>query len=375
MKKLNAILLAAGVAFLAYLIWKTGAAVLWRELRSLGWGVAIFILCEGVGEMFHTVGWRYCLSGPCRSVSWPLLFRIRMAGYAINYLTPTAAMGGEVTRAALLSAKHPGPGAVSSVLIEKVCFAFGHVLFVAIGSLFLIWNIHLPRALWISMAISGTLVGCGVLTFMLLQKYGKLGGLIRRVATHRRVGEKVRRAAANITEVDDAMRAFYHERPLDLCLAVAWHLVGYSVGVFQTWYFFHLLGLDASLLMSAAIWCLGMWFDLLTFAVPMNVGSLEGSRIVAFKALGYTSLAALTYSVAFRSTQIFWSCVGLIFYASLVGGRSQIQKGPTTSRTASESSMDSYTRIPSNDQPTHSPFVICSMQPTRPAAYSSKEKT
>ena len=36
----------------------------------------------------------------------------------------------------------------------------------------------------------------------------------------------------------------------------------------------------------AAIWVLGMWFDMLTFAVPLNLGTLEGSRVVAFKAIG-----------------------------------------------------------------------------------------
>src|SRR5262249_32382583 len=133
MKRLNLILLVLGVGFFAWLVWKIDPGELWRELRLLGWGLVPFVLGEGVAEMIHTVGWRYCLSEPYRSLPWFVLFRIRMCGYAINYLTPTAALGGEVTRAALLASHHPGPGAASGVLIEKVCFAFSQVLFVAIG--------------------------------------------------------------------------------------------------------------------------------------------------------------------------------------------------------------------------------------------------
>ena len=31
-------------------------------------------------------------------------------------------------------------------------------------------------------------------------------------------------------------------------------------------------------MVAAAVWFLGMWFDLLTFAVPMNAGTLEGTH-------------------------------------------------------------------------------------------------
>src|SRR6478736_5221681 len=121
MKKLNLILLCLGVGFLAWLVCGIGAGELWRELRRLGWGLLPFILGEGAAEMIHTLGWRRCLSGPYRLLPWSLLFRIRMSGYAINYLTPTASLGGEVTRSALLASHYRSPEAVSGVLIEKVC--------------------------------------------------------------------------------------------------------------------------------------------------------------------------------------------------------------------------------------------------------------
>ena len=115
MKKLNVILLILGVVFLGWLIHKIGLRELSLELTSLGWGLVPFILGEGIAEMIHTIGWRHCLSGPNRTLSWIQLFRIRMAGYAINYLTPTGALGGEVTRVALLASNQRGPEAVSGV--------------------------------------------------------------------------------------------------------------------------------------------------------------------------------------------------------------------------------------------------------------------
>jgi len=318
MRKLNTLLLILGAAFLAYLVWKTGLPELWRELGSLGWGLVPFILSEGAAEFIHVAGWRYCLSEPHRSLSMVHLFNIRMAGYAINYLTPTAAIGGEVTKAALLASNSRGPAAVTGVLIGKLCFAFAHLLFVVIGSIITLWRLNLPRNLWLGMSISGGLVAAGMITFLLLQKYGQLGVLMRWLVAHKVGGAVLKKAAQDISDVDEALKLFYRERPFDLIRAVAWHQVGYSLGIVQTWLFFNLLHQDVSWAVAAGLWFLGMWFDLLTFAVPMNLGTLEGTRIVALRAIGYSSLMGMTYGVALRLAQLVWSVYGLVVYGFLV---------------------------------------------------------
>src|SRR5216110_2086976 len=157
MKKLQVLLLLLGVGFLGFLLWRIGPGELWHELRLLGWGLVPVLLSEGVAEMIHTRGWHYCLSGPLRSLPWRTLFRIRMAGYAINYLTPTAALGGEVTKGVLLAQHHRGPEATSGVLIGKLCFALAHLVFVALGALFVLSRLPLPRPLWFSMLACGTI--------------------------------------------------------------------------------------------------------------------------------------------------------------------------------------------------------------------------
>lgn len=318
MRRLNVILFFLGVAFFAYLVGAIGVKELSQELRLLGWGLIPFIVCEGVAELIHTRGWRHCLDEPYRSLPWFSLFRIRMAGYAINYLTPTAALGGEVTRAALLASNHRGPGAVSGVLIEKVCFGLAHVLVVVFGTFFVVRHVQLPRPLWLGMLLSGAIVATGVVAFLLLQRFGKLGALIRWAAAQRVFGSSMQKAASQFTEVDEAMKVFYRERSSSIWHAVGWHLVGHAVGLVQTWFFFHWLKVNMLWETVVTIWFLGMWFDLLTFAVPMNAGTLEGSRILALKTLGFSPLLGMTYGVALRLAQLFWTSIGLLVYGLLV---------------------------------------------------------
>lgn len=328
MRLINAMLLVLGSALLVALLWTIGPRELWHELGALSWGVIPFVLGEGIAEMIHTLGWRHCLSGPARSIAWFPLFRIRMAGYAINYLTPTAAIGGEVTKTTLLASKCPGAQAVSGVLIGKVCFGFAHVLFVSLGSLIIVNTVRLPGALWISLLFSGALVAGGILSFILLQKHGKLGALTRWLAERRIGGRVLEKAALHLTAVDEELLAFYRDRPADMCLAVSWHLVGYSTGIFQTWLFLYFVHPPTSLAVAATIWFLGMWFDLLTFAVPMNVGSLEGSRMVLFKLFSYGSPAGMAYGLALRAAQIFWSTTGLVSYATLAANKDYSRFSP-----------------------------------------------
>lgn len=318
MKKLQFVLLGAGLVFFAFLVAKVGIHELWHELGMLGWGLIPFILGEGVAEMIHTLGWRNCLSGPLRSLSWLELFRIRMAGYAINFLTPTAALGGEVTKGALLASRYRGPEAASGVLIGKLCFALGHLIFVTLGIALVLWRVHVPRTLWMAMLLCGGLVAAGMIAFFLLQKYGKLGAIVRRLASGRPANHALRRVAENITKVDLTMKQFYRERPAGVPLAICWHLVGYSIGIPQTWLFFYLLHQNATWTVAASTWFLGMWFDLLTFAVPQNLGTLEGTRVLVLRSFGYTAVMGVTYGFALRLAQIFWSCFGLASYARLV---------------------------------------------------------
>jgi uncharacterized protein (TIRG00374 family) len=323
-KPFHFVLLAVGAAFLAYLIWKIGPREIWGEFTSLGWGLIPLVMAEGIAEMIHTLGWRHCMNEPYRSLSWFFLFRIRMAGYAINYLTPTATLGGEITKGTLLASAHKGPGAVTGVLIGKLCFGFAHLLFVLAGSIFIVATVKLPTALWLAMLFSSALVTSGMVIFFYIQKRGKLGTIVRWLAQRKLGGRLLQKAAAGITEIDEALKSYYRERPGELLRAIGWHLLGYSIGIAQTWFFFSLLN-RTSWVVAASTWFLGMWFDLVTFAMPFGLGTLEGTRVIALRAVGYNALLGVTYGIALRLAQLFWAAAGLANYAFLASAKSPKQ--------------------------------------------------
>jgi uncharacterized protein (TIRG00374 family) len=318
MKKLHAFLFTLGLAFVILLIWRTGIRQLWQQLTLPGWGLIPIIIAEGLAEVFHAISWRYCLSASHRHISLLRLFRIHFAGYALNFLTPTASLAGEVTKAALLAAERRGPEAVSAVIVGKLSAGLGHLVFVAAGSIFLLPILQLPPALRITLLSSTGLLTAGIVIFLLLQRHGKLAACVRWFTARGVFARTMQPFVLSIERLDDTLKAFHRDRPWDFARSVFWHLPGHALGIFATWYFLSLLGADRGGIVAARIWCLILWFDLVTFAVPLGLGVLEGGRLIAFRAFGFSALPGLTFGLLTRGAQLFWAAFGLINYAFMI---------------------------------------------------------
>lgn len=308
-------LLLLGLALLVCLVWRTGPGDLWSQVCALGWGLLPIILIEGAANLAHTVGWRHCLSPTRPVVPLPRLFQIAMAGFAINYLTPSASVTGEAAKVALLAGNHRPCEAVGSVLLDKLTTAIAHLLLVTAGALLLLGV--LPVRSWIALATTTALLAAGTGAFLVLQRQGKLGGLFRWLASRRLGGRCVREAALQVSAVDDVLVRFYREHPRRLAMSVGWHLLGHSIVIAQLWLFLFLLKYPAPLAAVAAAGFLSLWCDLLAFAVPLNLGTLEGSRILALRAAGGTAAMGMAFGIAIRLAQLSWACFGLASYSLL----------------------------------------------------------
>ncbi len=129
-------------------------------------------------------------------------------------------------------------------------------------------------------------------------------------------------------EGGDELRLFYQRQPVELPIAILWHIAGMACGIVQAWYFLSLLTDHASLRLAAGIWFIGGWFDLMTFAVPFGIGIQEGTRVFALKAVGFGPAMILGYVVTLRLEQIIRAGLGLVFYTTLMTKKSAAEVAP-----------------------------------------------
>ena len=86
-----------GLGLIALLLWRIGLDEVTKHIVRIGWLAPLVLFPQALVALFDAKGWDYTfsLSGSQRSFSLLRLSLIRLAGEAVNNLTPTANVGGE----------------------------------------------------------------------------------------------------------------------------------------------------------------------------------------------------------------------------------------------------------------------------------------
>jgi len=138
MRRLQLLLLLLGFALLVFVVHKAGVARILHGLRSVGWWFAAVFALELAIDLLHSEGWRWCIPAGAHRISRFDTLLARTAGVAVNVLTPTATVGGEVVKGMLVRRWVPLADGFSSVMIDKLTFALGQTIFLSAGAIALL---------------------------------------------------------------------------------------------------------------------------------------------------------------------------------------------------------------------------------------------
>jgi len=107
---LRGVALLVGLGLFGWVLSSADLPAVWGVLKGLQWRFALVLLFYIVIFGLDTLGWWFAFSPKVRTqLHWIRLFRVRLAGEALNYVTPTAWVGGEPVKAALLSKRYGVP--------------------------------------------------------------------------------------------------------------------------------------------------------------------------------------------------------------------------------------------------------------------------
>ena len=100
----------------------------------VGWGIVLVVGQEVVAHLLNTLGWRFAFARDhAAALPFRVLLRLRLAGDAVNYLTPSATIAGEYARVAMLGDRLGADTRTASVLVAKFAQTLAQALFV-VGS-------------------------------------------------------------------------------------------------------------------------------------------------------------------------------------------------------------------------------------------------
>src|SRR5262249_16591689 len=200
-------------ALLCGMVWQVGLADLLTSFRAVGIWIVPWILLESIPVLLHTAGWVACFQhhqGPRQF--WRLVL-VRLAGSAINQVTPTATIGGEVVKVLLLQSALPREQATASVVMDKASFTLAQMLYLGLWILYLTGRLALPARVRVRLGLIVGLISVGLLGFVAFQRYGLLSKLVRWLEGFNIGQARLQRLHQYLLPLEAQLTAYYTSHP------------------------------------------------------------------------------------------------------------------------------------------------------------------
>jgi len=307
-----------GVLTLGYMVYGIGLDNIWRDIQKTGvW----FIPVIGSWLLIYVLN-AFAFDAiieepaiPESNLSFWSVLKLTISGYAINYITPFVALGGEPYRIMELKLKLGINKASSSVLLYSLMHMFSHVLF---------WLVSIGLIL-VFIPINGImLAGCGFMLlvslalgfwFVRVYKKGFTVSTIKLLTKIPFINKKARAFAAEkeetLKEIDNQIRILYSDRKSRFYSSLALEFAGRVVGCMEIYFTAVAIGLNMSVTEALIVSSASSLFANLIFFFPMQLGTREGGLAMALQSVGLAASAGIFIGVVMRIREIFWIVIGL----------------------------------------------------------------
>ena len=304
-----------GLAAITGLVVWQGAGEVGEALGELGAGVLLFLPVYAAFLAVGAISWRL-LFEPGRAPAFRPAWLAIWIGHSTNTLLPVGTLGGEVVKARVLT--HYGIGAHQaggSVVADTTVQALSLVLWGMIGAGVLV-GVTDDAELGAAIAAAMAVFGAGVVTFLLLQRAGALGGIARTMG--RWTGRDSSKVVAALVEFDSHLREIY-QRPGRVAWATAIRLASRVIMVAEVWLAAALMGHPISPFEALIIRSLTGAVRGATFFVPNGLGVQEGAYMLLGAAIGLPPGFSLSMSLAVRARELIASVPGLLAWQHIEG--------------------------------------------------------
>ena len=303
------LVLLLGAATFLYLLFTFDPTRVWNHILTFGWGFSALLPFQILDHMLNATGWK--LAFPPKSAGgagfWDLV-RVRIAGDGVNYLTPSANIGGEFVRPGMLRSPLPDDVKVTSVLVAKITQSVGQAFFILSGLGYLL-HAHLFQFDGRQATIGA--IGVGGILFGLVVGTGLL--IIEPPAWFERRFPKAVEASAGVRAL---LKNYLMTHPARMLGSIVFFMLGYAWGAAEVWLICHFLGLPLGIETAFSIEFLSNLVDALAFWVPAKIGTQEAGKTAIFVGLGLPGELGFTVGVIRHIRELCWAGLGLSLYAA-----------------------------------------------------------
>jgi putative membrane protein len=315
-KRIKLLLLCLGFALLALMIQQVGLANILGEMEKLGPNAVLILLPYTFVYIFDALGWRVTLGDKIKEIGFPRLFLTRMAGEAINYITPSAYLGGEPVKAYLLQKQGISlVDGLASVVTAKTVMVISQVLFVLLGIGLTFLNQPNSNGLIAAAILVVSIVSFAAAFLVFAQHRGMFTGILWLLERMSLPSGFLKRREEQLKNLDHTILMFYGQHRSGFLFAAIFFSMGWVVGSLEVYLLLHLLNISVSLPTAISMEALITVIRAAVFFIPSGLGAQEGGNILLFTTFGFSPVTAMTYSIVRRLRELIWITIGLLYLA------------------------------------------------------------
>jgi uncharacterized protein (TIRG00374 family) len=278
--------------------------------RFSWWRFLVFFAISIFAFIAVTYRWALIVRAYGFKIPFWRLFRYRLAGFTFSYMTPLNEFGGAPFRAYLLTRENvPFNAGLLTIILENFVEVFTQSFIVTFFIAIFLSSLGLStRALWLLIIAIGAFISLVVFVYYRLRKGNPILTPLFKSLRLKKLHKKIVKPEQYFLEFfTKHKKIFFKTIGVSLLIFIItvgeiWlllYLMGFNVGIFNTFF--------AKIILNLAN----------TLPVPAALGVSEWAQTGFFEAILHNKSAGLTFSIIFRAKNIFYSLIGFIFLVYL----------------------------------------------------------
>jgi uncharacterized protein (TIRG00374 family) len=310
--KIFKIIALIGMGLFLFLLVRTGPREILVTLKELSLvHILILFALRFLYFALRSLNWKTVLAAYQERISFTVLLRARLAGYAVGNVTPAAKIGGEVVRALMIGGENK-KRIMASVVVDKTVELLSTACLVTIGILTALATVSMEGYQRLVFLFLSALLISAVVFVYRKQKKGLFLWLIDGLKKVKLNFKFIEKRRDSLTETDSLISRFYVEHKSDFLLVCFLYGLLYALWVMEIYLTLVFVGTpDISLLTGFLLVSIGNFANLVP-ALPAGLGLYELTYVSVFVLLGVPIQMGLAVILIRRGLSFFWTGIGLI---------------------------------------------------------------
>lgn len=316
--KSKIILLLVGIAIFTYLVLDFGIDNILTNFHKTGWYFVPVIGVWAFVYLFNAFAWRLIIGNSNNKIPFRKIITITISGFALNYMTPSIAVGGEPYRIAELKESLGTSRAVSVTLLYTMIHVLSSFVFWMLIILLTLVMLPLTSATKISLVVVLLAFSAVIYFFITRHKKGVVKSLLNitlKIPIIKKLAAPLNGKADSLQKVDDQITELYLKRKPDFFLALFWEIFARIVGSLENLFILKAIGIDINFPEALYISAVSSFIINIFFFMPLELGSREGGLVLVLKTVGITSSLGIYLGLVNRIRELFWIFIGLVLIA------------------------------------------------------------